>query len=73
MAQARADIQEIGNRGVLRLVRARAPLAEMFGYATVVRGLSTGRAAYSMEPFSYSAVPRSSISRILGYDPDKEN
>ncbi len=66
----RAEISEIGQRGALRLVKARVALSEMFGYATVVRGLSTGRANYSMEPCAYSQVPRQRMKDILGYDPD---
>ncbi len=65
-----SEILEIGNRGRLRVIRARAPLASMFGYATVVRGLSTGRAAYSMEPHSFAPVPRRRYAEILGYEPD---
>jgi elongation factor G len=65
----RAEIGEIGNRGLLRLVRGKVPLAEMFGYATAVRGLSTGRASFTMEPCAYVAVPRRKFAEILGYDP----
>ena len=64
----RAEIAEIGQRGALRLVKARVALAEMFGYATVVRGLSTGRAAYSLEPCAYAPVPKGRTQDILGYD-----
>ncbi len=66
----RCEIQEIGDRGNMKVVHAKAPLAEMFGYATVVRGLSTGRASYSMEPFAFAPVPRKKWSDILGYDPE---
>lgn len=66
----RCEIQEITDRGNLKVVHAKAPLAEMFGYATVVRGLSTGRASYSMEPCEFAAVPRKKWVDILGYEPD---
>ena len=65
----RCEIQEIGDRGNMKVVHAKAPLAEMFGYATVVRGLSTGRASYSMEPCAFASVPRKKWQDILGYDP----
>ncbi len=68
----RAEVAELTQRGPLRLIRARAPLSAMFGYATVVRGLSTGRASYSMEPCAYAPVPRDAVAGILGYDPDEE-
>jgi len=41
------------------------PLAEMFGYATAIRSLSKGRAAYSMEPFRFEPVPASIVATIL--------
>ena len=66
----RCEIQEIGDRGNMKVVHAKAPLAEMFGYATVVRGLSTGRASYSMEPCAFASVPRKKWIDILGYDPE---
>ena len=66
----RCEIQEIGERGNMKVVHAKAPLAEMFGYATVVRGLSTGRASYSMEPSAFASVPRKKWADILGYDPE---
>ncbi|MFN3409698.1 MAG: hypothetical protein ACK45B_11930, partial [Limisphaerales bacterium] len=39
--------------------------AEMFGYATAIRSLSKGRAAYSMEPSSFEPVPASLMEKIL--------
>ena len=45
--------------GGLQAVRAKVPLAEMFGYATTIRSLSQGRATYSMEPSHYEEVPKS--------------
>ncbi len=65
----RCEVQEIADRGNLKVVHAKAPLAEMFGYATVVRGLSTGRASYSMEPSAFAPVPRKKWESILGYNP----
>ena len=53
----RAKISEMGNRGNARFVRGTVPLSEMFGYATVVRSISQGRASFSMEPSHYEEVP----------------
>lgn len=47
-----------------KIVRAEVPLAEMFGYATTVRGMSQGRAAYSMEFLKYLEVPASIAEAI---------
>jgi len=46
------------------VVRAEVPLAGMFGYATVVRGLSKGTATFSMEMSRYARVP-AKISEII--------
>jgi len=37
----------------------------MFGYATAIRSLSKGRAAYSMEPLAFEPVPASIAATIL--------
>src|SRR5438105_1519097 len=47
------------------VLSAEVPLAEMFGYATAIRSLSKGRAAYSMEPFRFEPVPSSIVAGIL--------
>jgi elongation factor G len=41
-------IQDVGWRGHMRLVKAQAPLANMFGYSTALRSLSHGRATFTM-------------------------
>ena len=46
-------------------IKAEVPLAEMFGYATALRGMSQGRASYSMEPSHYSEVPKSVSEEII--------
>ncbi len=66
----RAEISEVGQVGAFRFVKARVALAEMFGYATTVRGLSGGRADYSLKPCAYAPVARNRIPDILGYDPE---
>jgi elongation factor G len=53
----RAQVQETGDRGHLKFVRCTVPLGEMFGYATVVRSISQGRASFTMEPSHYAPVP----------------
>jgi elongation factor G len=39
----------------------------MFGYATVTRSLSQGRATYTLEPCAYAPVPEARAREILGY------
>jgi elongation factor G len=53
----RAEIEEVMVRGRGRAVRGKVPLAEMFGYATALRSLTQGRAAYTMEPLEYGRAP----------------
>ncbi|MCX5661197.1 MAG: elongation factor G [Planctomycetota bacterium] len=52
-------------RGNTRLLIAECPLSEMFGYSTTLRGMSQGRASYSMEPLSYRPVPPNIAKTIL--------
>ena len=47
------------------IVNSEVPLAEMFGYATAIRSLSKGRAAYSMEPLCFEPVPSSIAATIV--------
>ncbi|HOK96516.1 MAG TPA: elongation factor G, partial [Anaerohalosphaeraceae bacterium] len=52
-------------RGPLTVVRAEVPLASMFGYATVVRGLSKGMATFTMEMCRYAPVPNKLAEEII--------
>ncbi len=52
-------------RGLIRVVTAEAPLSEMFGYSTSLRGMSQGRATYVMEPLAYRPVPDNIAKAIL--------
>ena len=61
----RGKIIHIEAKDASTIVSAEVPLAEMFGYATAIRSLSTGRAAYSMEPFRFEPVPNSIVAGIL--------
>ncbi len=54
----RAKVLDMETRGKGKIIRGQVPLAEMFGYATVVRSLSQGRASFSLEPSHYEEVPR---------------
>jgi elongation factor G len=61
----RGKIINIESKSNSTILYAEVPLAEMFGYATAIRSLSKGRAAYSMEPFSFEPVPNSITATIL--------
>lgn len=48
----------------IKAVRAKVPLAEMFGYSTALRSMSQGRANYVMEFSHYAEVPRNILEQI---------
>ncbi|MEW5806111.1 MAG: elongation factor G [Acidobacteriota bacterium] len=41
----------------IAIVKGVVPLSEMFGYSTIVRSISQGRASFNMEPLDYRPVP----------------
>ena len=51
--------------GGTQVIKADVPLAEMFGYATVLRSATQGRASYSMEPARYEAVPKNVAEELV--------
>jgi elongation factor G len=61
----RGKIQSIEAKNNSTVVYAEVPLAEMFGYATAIRSLSKGRAAYSMEPLCFEPVPAQIAAELL--------
>ena len=65
LSSRRVRISEMADRGNLKVVRGHAPLSEMFGYSTVVRSLSQGRATYTMEPSFFQEVPKNISEKIV--------
>ncbi len=61
----RADIQGMEELAGARIVRANVPLSEQFGYVTVLRTLTSGRATSSMEFSHYEAMPPAMQKKIL--------
>ncbi len=61
----RAIIAGTEERGNTRIITAEAPLSEMFGYSTALRGATQGRASYAMEPLDYRPVPSNIAREIL--------
>ena len=64
----RALIAGSEERGNTRVITAEAPLSEMFGYSNTLRGMTQGRATYSMEPLEYRPVPDNIAKTILEGD-----
>ncbi len=65
LSSRRGMIQGMDDNATGKVIRAEVPLAEMFGYSTVVRSLSQGRASYSMEFKHYSEAPRNVAEAIM--------
>ena len=65
LSSRRGMIQGMEDMPSGKVIRAEVPLAEMFGYSTVVRSLSQGRASYSMEFKHYSEAPRNVAEAII--------
>jgi elongation factor G len=63
----RGQIRELATQDAFRVIRAKVPLAELFGYATALRSLTRGRASYTMEPVSFEVVPEALLSGILNH------
>lgn len=51
--------------GNMRIIDAKVPLAEMFGYSSEIRSLTAGRGTFTMEPMSYEKVPEQIAKKIL--------
>jgi elongation factor G len=57
LSSRRGTVQGMDDAPGGKVIRAEVPLAEMFGYATDLRGSTQGRATYSMEFAKYNEVP----------------
>jgi elongation factor G len=61
----RGKIGGMIQRGEAQAVEASVPLAEMFGYSTVLRSLTQGRAVYTMQFSHYAEVPKQQAEAIV--------
>ncbi|MCG6186989.1 elongation factor G [Maribellus maritimus] len=61
----RGDIAGMETKGGAKVINAKVPLSEQFGYVTVLRTLSSGRATSSMEFNDYQEVPRQLAEKVL--------
>ncbi len=65
LASKRGEVQNVSERGLNKVVDAKVPLAEMFGYITTLRSMSEGRASFTMEFDHYEAVPPNVAQTII--------
>jgi len=61
----RGKIEQMSERAMMKVVDAKVPLSEMFGYATKLRSMSQGRASYTMEFDHYEEVPTNIAELII--------
>ncbi len=61
VSTCRGEIVEVELRDDLRVLRAKAPLAQLFGFASRLRSATQGRGTYTMEPSEYRPAPPNAL------------
>src|ERR687895_527305 len=74
----RGRVEHLEPSGNAQSIKAKVPLAEMFGYATDLRSMTQGRATFTMQFDRYEEVPQSIASGIIdaqtgSYPPEERN
>jgi elongation factor G len=64
ISSRRGQIQEQGDRGMAKIIKAAVPLSEMFGYMTSLRSLTQGRASFTMEFSHYDDAPSNIVEKV---------
>jgi elongation factor G len=62
----RGRVMGTEDRGTAKVIDSHVPLSEMFGYITDLRGMSQGRASFSMEFDHYEETPGNITAQIVG-------
>ncbi len=70
--QRRGIIQGSQEEGVMSVVESQVPLSEMFGFSTVLRSGTQGKAQFTMEFSSYKQVPQSVSEEIAKKKQDEK-
>ena len=65
LSARRGRIEETNDRLQMKVIDAKVPLAEMFGYATSLRSLTEGRGTFTMEFDCYETVPQNIVQEII--------
>jgi elongation factor G len=61
----RGRIESMDDRPGLKVVNAKIPLSEMFGYATELRSMTQGRGSFTMEFDHYEPAPNNVAQQII--------
>ncbi|MCK5285865.1 MAG: elongation factor G [Candidatus Pacebacteria bacterium] len=65
LSSKRGQIEGMEERGEMKVVNAKVPLSEMFGYTTTLRSMTEGRGTSSMEFDHYAVVPQNVAKEII--------
>ena len=65
LSARRGKVGGMFHRTDARVITARVPLSELFGYATTLRSLTQGRAIYSMQFCNYEELPREILDEFM--------
>lgn len=65
LSSKRAQISGSEEKGLVTIILAMVPLAELSGYATQLRSMTQGRASYYMEPSNYEIVPKNIVEGMV--------
>ena len=65
LSARRGKIEETSERLQYKVISAKVPLAEMFGYATSIRSLTEGRGTFTMEFNCYEEIPSNIAQEII--------
>jgi len=65
LSSRRAQIAGTEVRGNAQVIKAAVPLSEIFGYATTIRSLTSGRGSFNLEPSHYEKVPESVAAKVI--------
>ena len=65
LSSKRGRIEQMTDRLNLKVIDAKVPLSEMFGYVTKLRSMTEGRASYTMEFVRYDIVPNNVAETII--------
>ena len=64
LSSKRGQVEGMEDRGQMKVIKARVPLSEMFGYVTTLRSMTEGRASFTMEFDKYEIVPQNVAETI---------
>jgi elongation factor G len=61
----RGSITNCRVHGNMRVIDAKVPLVELFGYSSDIRSLTAGRGTFTMEPMAYERVPDQVAKQVI--------